>query len=95
MSGILYIVGGFIELLIGLRFVFRLLGANPDSAIVGWIYNWSMPLVKPFAGVFGQNAAATGHGIVSSSVFDWTALIALIIYGALFALLSKLAAHRR
>jgi hypothetical protein len=56
VAGILYAVGGFIELLIGLRFLFRLLGANADSSFVHWIYSWSTPLVTPFAGIFGQEA---------------------------------------
>lgn len=87
MGSILYILIGFIEGIIGLRFLFRLLGANPTNPLVSWIYDWSTPLVSPFAGIFGQNATATGPGVVTTAVFDWTALIALLIYGIIGALI--------
>lgn len=90
LAGIIYAIGGFIELLVGLRFFFRLLGANPASGFVNWIYDWSSPFVAPFAGIFGQETTVpTGVGVVTQSVFDWTALIALIIYGLLTGLIGK------
>ena len=88
IASILYIIGGFIEMLIGLRFIFRLIGANPTSPFVDWVYSWSTPFVAPFAGIFGQNATITGPGAVTVSVFDWTALIALVVYGLILAVLS-------
>jgi len=94
-AGILYAVGGFIEILIGLRFLFRLLGANADSSFVQWIYSWSTPLVAPFAGIFGQQATVTGPGVAASSVFDWTALIALIIYGLIVAVITRIVPRAR
>lgn len=87
ISRVIYVIGGFIEILIGLRFLFRLLGANPANPFVGWVYDWSSPLVAPFAGIFGQSSAViSGAGVVVASVFDWTALIALIVYGLIFGL---------
>jgi hypothetical protein len=85
---ILYVIGVFIEFLIGLRFVFLLFGANPTSPVVSWVYHWSSPFVAPFAGIFGQSATITGTGSVVSGVFDWTALIALVVYGLVLGLLS-------
>ncbi|MGI9027296.1 MAG: YggT family protein [Candidatus Saccharimonadales bacterium] len=90
LAGILYAVGGFIELLIGLRFLFRLLGANGDSSFVHWIYSWSTPLVTPFAGIFGQEATVTGPGVAATSVFDWTALIALVIDCVIIAVITRI-----
>ena len=89
LSGLLYIVLGFIETIIALRFALELLGANPASSFVAWIYSWSTPFVSPFAGIFGQNASAIGQGTATTSVFDWTALIALLIY----AIIGYLLAH--
>ncbi len=77
---IVYGIVGFIEVLVGLRFILRLLGANPDSGFVQGVYEWSTPFVTPFAGIFGQEATVTGSGVVTTSVFDWTALIALVVY---------------
>lgn len=89
ISGIAYAIVGFIEALIGLRFILRLVGANPASGFVDWIYDWSTPLVTPFAGIFGQEASVAGPGVVTQSVFDWTALIALVVYGLLGALIAR------
>jgi hypothetical protein len=94
ITRILYIIGGFIEILIGLRIVFRLFGANPDNGFVSWIYTWSTPFVKPFAGIFGQNATIAPTGTVTTGVFDWTALIAFIVIGAIVAVLGSASMHR-
>ncbi len=96
IAAIIYAVGGFIEILIGLRFILRLLGANPASGFVDWIYSWSTPFVTPFSGIFGQEATITGRGVVTGSVFDWTALIALIVIGLVVAFVSRISAstHR-
>jgi uncharacterized protein YggT (Ycf19 family) len=94
-ASIIYAIGGFIEALVGLRFILRLLGANPNSGFVQWIYDWSTPFVTPFAGIFGQNASVTGKGVVTASVFDWTALIALIVIGLVVALAGRALIPRR
>ena len=85
-----YAVFGAIGLLTGLRFVFLLVGANPASPFVAWIYNWSEPFVAPFAGIFGQQSAVAGQGVVAQSVFDWTTLVALIVYAVVATLLARL-----
>ncbi len=72
-----------------------MLGANADSSFVQWIYSWSTPLVSPFAGIFGQEATVTGPGVVTSSVFDWTALIAFIIYGLIVAVITRIVPRAR
>lgn len=93
LGSIIYAIGGVVEALIGLRFVFQLLGANPASAFVTWVYEWSTPLVAPFAGIFGVDPTIAGPGVVTTSVFDWTALVALLIFGLIFGLLGRLFAH--
>jgi hypothetical protein len=94
ITRLLYIIGGLIVLLLGLRIVLRLLGANPDSAFVSWVYNWSTPFVTPFAGIFGQNATVTSTGTVTTGVFDWTALVAFVVIGAVVALIGGAIGHR-
>jgi hypothetical protein len=89
ISGILYVITGFIEFIVGMRFILRLFGANPDSSFVQWIYGWSTPLVTPFAGIFGQTATVAGKGVVAQGVFDWTALIALAVYGLVGAIIAN------
>lgn len=94
IAGLVYAIMGLVAGIIGLRFVLRLVGANPASPFVAWIYDWSTPLVTPFAGILGQEATVTGPGAVTSSVFDWTALIALVIYGIVFGLLGRVFGRR-
>jgi hypothetical protein len=87
---VVYFIIGFIELLLGLRFVFLLLGANPTSTFVSWVYSWSNIFTTPFAGIFGQAATTAGPGVITQSVFDWTTLIALVVYGLIGALIGGL-----
>lgn len=95
VASILYVIVGIIEALIGLRFAFLLLGANPTNDFVHMIYQWSTPFVAPFANMFGQNATVTGDGFVTRSVFDWTALIALVVYGLIAVIIGHFAGTRR
>lgn len=96
LASIIYAIGGFMEALIGLRIILRLIGANANQAIVAWIYDWSTPLVAPFSGILGQDATViSGVGTVTNSVFDWTALIALIVIGVIVGFVGSLLGHRR
>ena len=95
ISRIIYGIGAFVEVLVALRFIFRLLGADANNAIVSWIYSWSTPIVAPFAGIFGQDATVlTGVGTATASVFDWTALIALVVIGIIVGVLGSLLGRR-
>lgn len=95
IGSIIYAVGGFIETIIALRFVLRLLGADAANAFVSFVYNWSTPFVTPFSGIFGQDATVVhGVGTATTSVFDWTALIALVVIGLIVGLLGSLFARR-
>jgi len=95
VSGILYVITGFIEFVVGMRFILRLFGANPESGFVQWIYDWSTPLVTPFAGIFGHPATIGGQGVVTQGVFDWTTLIALAVYGFIGAIAAGALLHRQ
>lgn len=95
LTSIIYLIGGFIEILVGLRFVFRLLGANASNALVSWVYSWSTPFVAPFSGIFGQDATVvTGVGTATTSVFDWTALVALLVIGLIMGVLGSFLGRR-
>lgn len=96
LARIIYVIGGFVEALIGLRFILRLFGADPNNALVGWVYNWSTTFVAPFSGIFGQDATVVnGVGTVAASVFDWNALIALVVVGIVVGLIGALLGGRR
>ena len=95
ITGLLYALVGFIEFLVGARFVLLLLGANPVTNFVTWIYNWSEPFVAPFNGIFGQSFAITTPGIAIHSVVDWSSLVALIVYGLIAGTIAGVSRQRR
>ena len=69
-------------LLIG-RFLLKLLGANPEAAFSSLVYSTSQIFVWPFTSVFSNNYAA-------GSVFEWTTLLALLVYWLLANAIIKL-----
>lgn len=93
VAGLIYVVFGLLEVLLALRFVFLLIGANPASNIVAWVYSWSAPFVAPFANIFGQHITVAGPGVVAHSVFDWTTLIALAVYAIVGGLIVRVLAR--
>ncbi len=96
IASIIYVIGGIIETIVGLRFVFRLIGANGGNAIVSWVYNASTPFVAPFSGILGQDATVVnGVGTATTSVFDWAALIALVVIGLIVGLIGTMFYRRR
>jgi hypothetical protein len=81
---IIYIIGGFIVTILGLRFVFSLLGANRGNVIADFVYDTSRPLLEPFFGLFNYQPQ---FGAVR---FEFETLIAIIVYGAVFMLIARL-----
>lgn len=77
---VLYIVH-VIAILLGLRFIFELLGANPRG-IVQLVYNLSAIFVAPFRGIFPAPTTAGAY-------FDTAALLAIAIYYLLAFLIIK------
>lgn len=70
-----------LELLLALRFILRLSGANPDNAFANGIYQISEPFVRPFSTLF---ISPTFNG--SQNIFDVNLLVAMAAYLALLAL---------
>lgn len=68
---------GVIEILLALRFIFKLFGANPRSAFVDFIYDVSRLLTAPFDNIFGVSATTAGQ---TRSVFEPSILVAAAVY---------------
>ena len=64
---------GVVEVLIGLRFVLRLLGANPTAGFVQLVYGASGFFMAPFSTIFSAQT-------VAGAIFEWSALVAIAIY---------------
>ena len=65
---------GILEALLAFRFVLKLLAANSSAGFSSFIYNVSSPFAGPFLNVFRVTR-------VEGSIFEWTTLLAMLVYG--------------
>jgi hypothetical protein len=68
-----WLLTGVVDVLLIIRFVFKLLGASTQASFVTFIYNLTQLFIAPFHGIF--NSAASGH-----NVFEPESLVAIAIY---------------
>src|ERR1700730_8456162 len=52
VANIIYFLLSVLEVILALRFVFRLLGASQDNSFILFLYNLSHLFVAPFNGIF-------------------------------------------
>jgi uncharacterized protein YggT (Ycf19 family) len=71
---VVYFLFGVLQALLILRIVLLLLIANPGNDIVALILNLTDPFVEPFRGMFALDRVGDREG----SIFDLAALVALI-----------------
>jgi YggT family protein len=83
IATVINIVLGFIEFLLGVRFIFKVLGVQPTTSFVSWIYDTSSPFITPFLGVLPNISFG------SRSVLELTTLVALIIFGIIAAIVNN------
>lgn len=74
---IMYVLG-VIEVLLGLRLLFKLLGANPGNSFVSFLYSLTNVFVIPFKGIFKTVASDGG---AANFVFEPATAVAMIMYG--------------
>src|SRR2546429_2372898 len=77
IASVVYFLLGVLEVILLLRFIFRLLGANRFNSFVSFLYGLSHVFVSPFNGIFNDQAVG------SHSVFEVSTLIAMLIYALL------------
>jgi hypothetical protein len=70
---------GFLDVLIAIRFVLKLFGANTSAAFVRFMYDVTWPLVAPFHGIF--NTTQEGRSILEPESLVAIAIYALIGWG--------------
>lgn len=70
---IVWYIVGLLEALLAFRFVLKLLGANPLAGFTSFIYGITYPFAAPFLSVFRITD-------VNGSVFEWTTLLAMLVY---------------
>jgi len=74
LARVVWFVFGAIEILIAIRFVLMLLGANAEAGFVQFVYTLSGIFMIPFNAVFGTTDTAGGATI------EWSALVAIAVY---------------
>jgi len=70
---VVWYVVTLIEVLLAFRFVLKLTGANPSAGFTDLIYTLTYPFAAPFLAVFPRT-------VVSGSIFEWTTLLAMVVY---------------
>ncbi len=70
---VVWYILGLVEILMGFRFVLKLLGANAGAGFTSFVYGVTQPLATPFLSVFGVTR-------VEGSVLEWTTLLAMAVY---------------
>ena len=74
---IVYYILGVLEVLFTFRLIFKLLGANPQSPFVSFIYTLSQVFIAPFSGIFRSEVT---KGFETQSVLEPTTIIAMIVF---------------
>lgn len=70
---VIWYIVGIIEVLLVFRIALKAFGANPYSGFTDLIYTITNPLAMPFSGIFGTT-------VTQGSVFEWSTIIAGIVY---------------
>jgi hypothetical protein len=73
VTPVIWWIVGFVDILLAIRFVLKLLGGSTVSGFVTFMYDITQPLVAPFHGIF--NTAVQGR-----SVLEPESLVAIAIY---------------
>jgi uncharacterized membrane protein len=83
INRILYTLLGILEILLGLRFVLKLIAANPASGFAMFIYGITAPFMAPFTTLIPTPR-------VEGAVLEITTLIAMAVYALFFWVLARI-----
>lgn len=75
-----------VEVILGLRFVLRLFGADATNGFVGWIYEMSAVLLEPFRGIFPARVFENQY------ILEFNTLFAMLMYAIIGMILMWLMA---
>lgn len=83
-NNLIYGLFSLVEGFLGLRFILKLFGANPDNGFVSWLYEMSGVLLDPFRGIFPTTVYK------NSFVVEFSTLFAMVIYAIVAILILAL-----
>lgn len=81
----IWLLVGFFEVMLAIRFLLRVLGANPANPFATFTYGLTNPLTWPFATLFGTPQAGV-------AAFEWSTIFAMVMYWLIGWLVTKLLA---
>jgi hypothetical protein len=84
IASLIYTLASITGLIILVRFVLLIAGANQNNEFVTWMMKISQPLVQPFLSLFGYSPSV-GQGVV-----EWTDLVAIAVYWIAAAIVARL-----
>ncbi len=76
-QNIVWYILGVLEVVLAIRFVLKLLGANSANAFVDLTYSISGIITAPFDSIFGVTSTTTGD---TNSVFEPSIIVAGLVY---------------
>jgi hypothetical protein len=79
LTQLAYVIFAAVEGLLALRFILRLVGANPFDTTISWVYNTTSVLVLPFDSILPSTS-------VDGSVLEASTLVAMVTYLFIFYL---------
>ncbi len=80
MEYLIYFFFGVLETLLAFRLILKIAGASLSSGFVGLIYGITGVFILPFEGIFRR---AFAQGAETTSIFEPSALVAIIVYAVL------------
>jgi len=84
VASVVTVIFTVLEVLLLLRFIFKLAGANANQALVAALYGVTEPLTRPFQGIFAEPA---GPPIIDEPAL--LAIVFLFLVGALIVALVR------
>ncbi len=87
MVNLVWFVYGLVAILLALRMLLKLLGANSNNSFVDIIYSVSGVLSAPFDSIFKVASAQAG---ATKSVFEPSILVAIAVYALIAWGITKL-----
>jgi len=80
---VVWLLFGIIETVLAIRFILRLLAANPDAPFAAFMYSVSDVFLLPFAGLFATPRSG-------GAVLDLNAIVGIVVYMLVAWLVAKL-----
>jgi hypothetical protein len=82
MVQVVWLLFGIVETVLAIRFVLRLLAANPDAPFAAFMYSVSDAFLLPFAGLFATPKSG-------GAALDLNAIVGIVVYMLIAWLIAK------